>query len=342
MRHIYPCDSRGDKGRDEILTDKQTILVTGGAGYIGSHVVQSLCDGGHDVLVFDNFSTGFRESVDPRARVIEGDVLKTAGLKRAFEGDIGVVFHFAAWKAAGESMIDPAKYALNNIMGTLNLLNCMLEHDVLKFVFSSSAAVYGSPQYLPADEEHPVNPDNYYGYTKLAIEENLRWYSRLKGMRFAALRYFNATGYDLSGRLKAREKSPANLSPVIMEVAAGERDSLEVFGSDFDTVDGTGVRDYIHVDDLVTAHVAAMEYLEREGKDLVVNLGTEKGQSVLEMVAAAEKASGKKIRYGLTGRREGDPAELVASCGLAARELGWKAEHSDLETIFKSMCPVYF
>jgi UDP-glucose 4-epimerase len=331
----------GEEKRNNEVNDKQKILVTGGAGYIGSHVVQQLCDDSWEVVILDNFSTGRRENVDRRAEVVEGDILNSEDLDLALADNIGVVFHFAAWKAAGESMVDPGKYAWNNICGTVNLLNSMLRHKVSRFIFSSSAAVYGTPQYLPADEAHPVDPTNYYGYTKLAIEQNLRWYSQLMGLRYAALRYFNATGYDLSGRIKGRETNPANLSPVIMEVAAGERDKVQIFGTDYDTRDGTGVRDYIHVVDLVTAHVAAMDYICVKEEDLVINLGTGIGHSVLDMIAAAEKATGKPIPYEVRPRREGDPAELIASCDLAGKLLGWKARHSDLDTIFKSMCHVY-
>lgn len=316
-------------------------LVTGGAGYIGSHVVYRLCDAGHHVVVLDNLSLGRRENVDPRAQFVEGDVREPADLERAFSEPVDVVFHFAAWKAAGESMVDPAKYATNNICGTLTLLNAMLARGVRHFVFSSSAAVYGEPAYLPADEQHPLAPANYYGYTKLAIEENLRWYSRLKGLRYAALRYFNATGYDLQGRVRGRERNPANLSPIVMEVAAGERSALQVYGDDYDTPDGTCIRDYIHVNDLAEAHLKAMEYLFRHDEDLVVNLGTARGHSVLEVIHAAEAATGRSIPYEVVGRRPGDPQMLVAACALAEERLGWKAVHSDLETIFRSMVPVY-
>lgn len=320
---------------------KKNILVTGGAGYIGSHVVKLLCQKGYKVIVFDNFSLGRRENIDSRAEVIKGDILNTAQLSEALSKDIETVFHFAAWKAAGESMMDPAKYAKNNICGTLHLLENMLSHDVSKIVFSSSAAVYGNPQYLPIDENHPQNPTNYYGYSKLAIEDNLRWYSMLKTIRYAALRYFNATGYDLEGKITGKEINPANLSPVVMEVASGMRPKMQVFGNDYNTPDGTCIRDYIHVNDLATAHLLAMDYISEKNQDLVVNLGTGKGHTVLEMIAAAESATGRKIRYEITGRREGDPENLVASCDLAHELLGWKAEHSDLETIFKSMAGVY-
>ena len=266
------------------MSKDKNILVTGGAGYIGSHLVQLLCDQGYPVYVFDDFSTGLHENLDKRLKgVIEGTILSNSDLDQAFANEIETVFHFAAFKAAGESMTDPGKYAWNNIAGSINLLNTMLKYGAKNIIFSSSAAVYGNPHYMPVDEKHPVEPTNYYGYTKLNIEHNLSWYSQLKGINYAALRYFNATGYDINGNLKGKEKNPANLSPVVMEVAAGEREKIQVFGNDYTTADGTGVRDYIHVSDLADAHVLAMEYIINENKNLLVNLGTGRGYSVLEV-----------------------------------------------------------
>ena len=319
----------------------KNILVTGGAGYIGSHVVHLLCDEGYEVTILDNLSLGRRENVDPRARLVEGDIMNDADLDSVLAGNVDVVFHFAAWKAAGESMTDPGKYATNNISGTIKLLNAMLQHNVLKFVFSSSAAVYGSPEYLPVDEKHPKNPENYYGYSKLAIEENLAWYSKLKHIRYAALRYFNATGYDVNGRILGQERNPANLTPVVMEVAAGMRDKMQVYGNDYDTPDGTCVRDYIHVSDLASAHLLAMKYLQEEDKNLIVNLGTGSGVSVLDMINTAAKVTGRELKYDIVDRRAGDPEELIASSGMAKKLLGWEAKHSDLETILRSMVKVY-
>jgi len=317
------------------------ILVTGGAGYIGSHVVRLLCDEGYKVIILDNFSLGRRENVDARAVLIEGDVLNAADLDKAFAHGVKVVIHFAAWKAAGESMTDPGKFAWNNISGTLFLMNALLKHGVKHFVFSSSAAVYGNPHYLPIDEKHPLNPTNYYGYTKMAIEQNLSWYSKLKGLRFSALRYFNATGYDINGKIKGKERNPSNLSPVVMEVLSGIRPVLEVFGKDYATPDGTCIRDYIHVNDLASAHLLAMDYIMEKDKDLIVNLGTGRGHSVLEVIKTAEEATGKKVNYKIVGRRAGDTEELVASCELANRLLKWQAEYSDLATIFRTMARVY-
>lgn len=322
---------------------KKKVLVTGGAGYIGSHVVQQLCDNGHSVIVFDNFSLGHRENIDPRVEeIIKGDILNKNDLNKAFEQKIEAVIHFAAWKAAGESMIKPQKYSENNITGTINLLNQMVESNVNNIVFSSSAAVYGVPQYLPIDENHPVNPTNYYGYTKLCIEQNLEWYSKLLKINYSALRYFNATGYDINGKIKGKERNPANLSPIVMEVASGEREGMDVYGDDYDTVDGTCIRDYIHVTDLADAHLKAMNYIMESDSNLVLNLGSENGYSVLEVINAAEKVIGKKINYNVADRRYGDPDKLVASSKLAKEVLGWEAKYSDLKNIFSSMMNVYF
>jgi len=319
----------------------KNILVTGGAGYIGSHVVKLLCNEGHNVIVFDNLSLGRKENLHKKAELTIGDILNMDQLDLVMAKNIDTVFHFAAWKAAGESMTDPAKYARNNICGTLNILESMIKNKVSRIVFSSSAAVYGNPQYLPIDEKHPTNPENYYGYSKLAIEENLKWYSQLKDIRFAALRYFNATGYDVDGEIKGKEKNPANLSPVVMETLAGLRDKMLVFGADYNTPDGTCIRDYIHVNDLATAHLMAMNYIRDNNKDLLVNLGTGAGHSVLDVISTAEQVSGRSVKYQIVGRREGDPENLVASSDLAYKLIGWKAQHSDLETIFKTMAGVY-
>jgi UDP-glucose 4-epimerase len=238
-------------------------------------------------------------------------------------------------------MIEPLKFSENNITGTLRLIDALVRHDVKYLVFSSSCAIYGVPQYLPLDEKHPKQPENYYGYTKLAIEENLEWYSRLKDIRYAALRYFNATGYDVKGQIRGKENKPTNLCPIIMEVASGMRDKMDVYGNDYNTPDGTCIRDYIHVNDLSKAHLLAMDYIRDNNEDLVVNLGTGKGYSVLEMIDAAAKVVGKEINFEIVPRRPGDPDDLYASTDLASELLKWKTGHSDLNTIFSSMKPVY-
>lgn len=320
------------------------IGVTGGAGYIGSHVVQDLLAAGHAIVVLDNFSSGNRANIftgTPGYECIEGDVLAPADLAQFLDRGLDAVFHFAASKAAGESMTDPGLYCRNNIRGTLQLLEAMLERGVLRFVFSSSAAVYGEPQYLPIDEKHPLQPINYYGFTKLVIEQNLQWFSQLKGMRYAALRYFNAAGYDVHGRVTGLELTTANLCPIIMEVATGKRANLGVFGRDYATEDGTAVRDYIHVSDLSRAHVLAFDRIMAQDENVVVNLGSERGSSVQEVLDAARKATGQPIPSEDHPRRAGDPPRLVASAGLARELLGWRAEASDLDTILSSMWRIY-
>lgn len=317
------------------------ILVTGGAGYIGSHVVLDLIDSGHEVIVFDDLSLGRKENIHPDAGFILGNTLDPSALEKAFSFKPEAVIHLAAWKAAGESMILPQKYAWNNLAGTFRLLETMLRHNVLHLVFSSTAAVYGYPRYLPIDEDHPLEPINYYGFTKLDIERNLEWYSKLKGLRYAALRYFNAAGYDLNGRIRGKEKNPANLIPVVMEVANGSRESMDVFGNDYNTRDGTGIRDYIHVSDLGSAHLKALDYITESGRDMVVNLATGTGFSVLEVIESVKEITGQTVNYRITGRRPGDPAELIAVSQTASELLNWKPVHSDLETLIGSTWNIY-
>ena len=317
------------------------VLVIGGAGYIGSHAVLELCENGHDVTVFDNLSSGHLLNVDSRAEFIQGDILKNDDLNNVFNGKFEAVFHFAALKAAGESMLEPGKYATSNITGTINILNKMLENNMKYFIFSSTAAVYGIPEYLPVDEKHPINPINFYGYTKLAIENLLHWYSNLKGIRFGALRYFNAAGYDMQGRIKGLENNPANLLPIVMETANGKRDFMNIYGNDYNTPDGTGIRDYIHVSDLATAHVRALYYLMEKNKNLTLNLATGKGYSVLEVINSMQKIIGKNIQYKIIERRLGDPSKLIAVSRLAKEYLNWECKYSDINSILQSMWNVY-
>ena len=315
------------------------ILVTGGAGYIGSHVVLALCEGGYEVVVLDDLSSGNREAVDDRAEFIQGSTLNNDNVATALNG-VDAVIHLAAFKAAGESMIDPGKYSQNNISGTISLLNAMITHEVDKFIFSSTAAVYGYPKYLPLDENHPLEPINYYGFTKLEIERILKWYGELKGLKYATLRYFNAAGYDPQRRIQFLEKNPANLIPIVMEVASGRREKMEVFGNDYDTSDGTGVRDYIHVTDLATAHVKAIEYLN-ENESIILNLATGESHSVLDVINKTKEISGKNIPYHIVDRRPGDPAELYARTTLAFDQLDWKANHSGLKSLIETTWEVY-
>ena len=317
------------------------VLVIGGAGYIGSHVVKELNKQGHKVTVFDNLSSGLRQNLFKQNGFIHGDILIKEQLDKAFAQGFDAFIHLAAFKAAGESMVSPEKYSVNNITGTLNILNSAVEHGCKRMVFSSSAAVFGEPQYLPIDEAHPKNPENYYGFTKLKIEEFMAWYEKLRGLRFAALRYFNAAGYDVDGEIYGLEQNPANLLPIIMEVACGMREKMKIFGNDYDTRDGTCIRDYIHVSDLAVAHVKALEYIAKNQKSLTVNLGSEKGTTVTEMVEAARRITGKPIPADYVERRPGDPASLVASAKYAAQVLGWKAQHSDVDTLLETTYKAY-
>ena len=326
------------------------ILIIGGAGYIGSHVVREFLDRGHKVTVFDNFSSGLRENLFPEAQFIHGTIMDYPGLLSVCRGTAAgasgtkaydAVVHLAAFKAVGESMEKPEKYSLNNINGTIHILNAMSESGIKYLVFSSSAAVYGSPAYLPIDEKHPLNPESYYGFTKLEIERFMSWYDKLKGMRFAALRYFNATGYDVKGRIAGLEQNPQNLIPRVMEAACGMRAKLSVYGNDYDTRDGTCVRDYVHVNDLATGHAMALDYLQKNDKSLIVNLGSETGTTVKEIIEAARRISGRPIPVSMEGRRPGDPGTVTASSKLARELLGWKAEHSDIDTMISTIWEAY-
>ncbi|MFA6646609.1 MAG: UDP-glucose 4-epimerase GalE [Sphaerochaetaceae bacterium] len=317
------------------------VLLCGGAGYIGAHVALEFIRRGDQVGILDNFSSGLRENVRPEVQLYEGSILDKAHLDRTLSEKWDTVIHLAAFKAAGESMLEPAKYANNNICGSLLLLSACVEHGVANFILSSSAAVYGEPTYLPVDEKHPTLPTNYYGYTKLAIEDNLAWFSRLKGLNYVSLRYFNAAGYDPNGEMLGLETNPANLIPVVMEVASGIRKSIQIYGDDYPTKDGTGVRDYVHVSDLAIAHAQAADYLMQGNGSLVVNLGSEQGLSVREIVECARQITGKAIDENIVGRRPGDPAKLIASSTKALKTLGWKPKFSSVETIIETTWKVY-
>ncbi len=321
-------------------TSTPDILVVGGAGYIGSHVVKALRDAGRQPVVFDNLSTGLRENLFPEIPFIHGDLLIPEQVRAAMRG-IRSVIHLAALKAAGDSMLEPERYALHNLNGTVNLLHAAGTAGVRHFVFSSSAAVYGEPQYLPLDENHPTEPANFYGQTKLQIEMLLSWFSRLRNMRYAGLRYFNAAGYDPDGEVRGLEKEPNNLLPLVLETLLGWRENLEVYGTDYDTEDGSCIRDYIHVSDLADAHLRALSFLEEQDEDLVLNLGTSKGISVLEILDSARKVSGMDLPVILSDRRPGDPAVVLASAEKAERLLEWSPAFSDVETILKTMLAAY-
>ena len=317
------------------------ILVTGGAGYIGSHVVYELIDQGHDVTILDDMSLGLEENIDPRSIFVQGSTHSDSDLDSVLSVGFDGIIHLAAWKAAGESMTDPAKYAHNNLIGTINLLNACDRHGIKRFVFSSTSSVYGNPEYIPIDENHPTEPISYYGETKLQVEKNLKWFSELKGIRFGVLRYFNAAGYDIKGRIKGRERNALNLIPIAMEVAAGIREKMQVFGDNYDTHDGTGVRDYIHVSDLAIAHRKALNYISENDKDLLVNLATGEGHSVLDVINKSKEVSGKDIPFDIVGRRAGDPATVVAVSNRANKVLDWSTKYSDLDTMIRTAWDVY-
>lgn len=315
----------------------EKILVIGGAGYIGSHVVKALLREDFQVTVYDNLSTGQTCNLFQNAEFVEGDILDEPHLEKVMRKGFSAVIHLAAKKAVGESMENPQLYSQNNICGSINIFNAMLNSGVKNVVFSSTSAVYGMPQYLPLNEQHPLNPMSFYGYTKMAIEQVMDWYSRIKDFHYIALRYFNAVGYAADGSIRGKEKNPQNLLPLVMEVATGKREILHVFGNDYDTPDGTCVRDYIHVEDLAAAHVLAIKKLLKDGDSQIINLGTEKGTSVLEIIQAVERVIGKKINYDFAPRRAGDPANVVATSVKAAEVLDWKAQYTDIDEIVKTV-----
>jgi len=315
------------------------ILVIGGAGYIGSHLVYELCDNGYTVTVLDNLTSGFEDNIDKRSKFIK-DSYTNYSLMNIILKEHDTVIFLAALKAAGESMVDPLKYSQKNIIDSLKLINLCVKNTVKNFIFSSSAAVYGLPKYLPIDENHDLNPINYYGFTKLSIENQLIWYSKLGHLNIGILRYFNAAGYDVDGRVFMKEKNPQNLLPILMEVASGIRKKISIYGNDYDTKDGTCLRDYIHVNDLATGHTKAIEALH-DKKLIVVNLATGNYYSVLDVIKSSEIIINKKINYNFVGRRLGDPPQLFSKSNLAKKILDWEPKLSDLNNIIKSMWEVY-
>ena len=313
------------------------ILVLGGAGYIGSHTVYELIAAGRDVVVADNLLTGFRAAVHPSARFYEADIRDRAAMARIFEReDVEGVIHFAASSQVGESMADPLKYYDNNLCGTTALLEVMVAHGVDKIVFSSTAAAYGEPERVPILEDDPTKPTNCYGETKLAMEHMMGWVSRAHGLRYVALRYFNACGAHPGGAIGEAHSPETHLIPLILQVPNGQRDSIAVFGDDYPTRDGTCVRDYIHVTDLAQAHILALDYLLRGGENEVFNLGNGVGFTVSEVVEAARRVTGHPIPVEISPRRAGDPAQLVASSEKARAVLGWKPELDCLDTIIST------
>lgn len=315
-----------------------TICVTGGAGYIGSHMVRALVREGHDVVVIDDLSSGHEDAlpVSPRVSFVRGDVRDRALVGQTLRArGVRAVFHFASRIQVGESVVKPRLYYKDNLMAAFELLESALDAGVMRFVLSSTAAVYGDPIRTPIDEDHPTKPVNPYGETKLAIERMLASYARAYGLRYAALRYFNAAGADASEGIGERHDPETHLVPIVLEAALGTRAHVTIYGDDYATPDGTCVRDYIHVSDLATAHLAALAHLDAGGESGAFNLGTGVGASVREVIEMAKRVSGRAIRVETGPRREGDPPVLVASPARAERVLKWKATRSSLEEILR-------
>lgn len=307
------------------------VLVTGGAGYIGSHAVKMLLEKDYNVITLDNLSKGHRKSV-LGGEFVEGDLSDTDLLRNIFSSfQVDAVMHFAANSLVGESMTNPGKYFGENIPYGVNLLEAMKEAKVDKFIFSSSAAVYGEPEYTPIDEEHPIKPTNVYGETKAIFEKILEWYDQIAGVRSISLRYFNAAGADPSGLIGERHDPETHLIPIVIQAAMGKR-KLMVYGNDYPTADGTCIRDYIHVNDLAHAHILALEALISGHKTDSYNLGNGNGFTVLDVIRTAEEVSGKKIEYQMAKRRSGDPAVLIASSDKIRKQLGLEFKYPSLRT----------
>lgn len=311
------------------------ILIIGGAGYIGSHAVAVLREQNREVVVFDNLQTGHRESCEG-VPFYEGDLRDEEALSRVFEeNEIEGVIHFAANSLVGESMTKPYLYYHNNVYGMLCLLHVMLKYNCKQIIFSSSAATYGTTSISPITEEVPTNPESTYGETKFAMERMMKWFSIAHDMRYVSLRYFNACGAHPNGRIGEDHRPETHLIPVILEVPCGQRECLSIFGDDYNTPDGTCIRDYIHVMDLIQAHVLAHDYLLKGGKSDIFNLGSGSGFSVKEVLEVARKVTGHPIPAKVVERRPGDPDTLVASSAKIKRVLGWKPEYEDLECIIQ-------
>lgn len=314
-----------------------TILVLGGAGYIGSHTVYELIDNGYDVVIADNLETGYKAAVHPKARFYQGDIRSREFIDSVFDQEkIDGVIHFAANSLVGESMTKPLKYYDNNMCGTKVLLESMVAHDIKYIVFSSTAATYGEPERIPIMEEDRTCPTNCYGETKLSMEKMFKWTSLAHGMKFVSLRYFNACGAHKSGEIGEAHNPESHLIPLILQVPNGKRPEISIFGDDYDTKDGTCIRDYIHVTDLAQAHILAMEYLIKGGDNAIFNLGNGVGFTVNEVIETARRVTGHPIPAKVCPRRAGDPAQLIASSQKARDILGWKPQYDDLETIISS------
>ncbi|WP_106768431.1 UDP-glucose 4-epimerase GalE [Paenibacillus faecalis] len=312
------------------------ILVTGGAGYIGSHTVAELLERGEEVVVLDSLETGHRDAL-LGGKLYEGDLRDKALLKKLFsENEIDAVIHFAANSLVGESMKNPVKYYDNNVFGTLCLLEAMNEANVRKIVFSSTAATYGEPEKVPIEEKDRTEPLNVYGETKLMMERMMSWFDKVLGIKYVSLRYFNAAGSHVSGKIGEDHRPETHLIPLILQTALKQREHISVFGDDYPTADGTCIRDYIHVSDLADAHLRAVDYLRRGEDSNVFNLGNGLGFSVKEVIEVSKQVTGRDIPVVIEARRAGDPAVLVASSEKARNILGWKPAYNKLEDIIES------
>lgn len=313
------------------------ILVCGGAGYIGSHTVRQLIDNSEDVIIVDNLETGHKEAIHPKAKFYNTDIRDEKALETVFkENKIDEVIHFAANSLVGESMMNPLKYYNNNVHGTEVLLNVMAKHDVKKIVFSSTAATYGEPKNIPILESDETKPTNAYGETKLAMEKMMKWADIAHGIKYISLRYFNVAGAHISGIIGEDHNPETHLIPLILQVPLGKRDFISIFGDDYDTHDGTCVRDYIHVSDLADAHILAVNKLREGFNSNIYNLGSGNGFTVKEMIEAARLVTGHSIPAKVCKRRTGDPAKLVASSEKARRELGWQPKFENIEAMIAS------
>jgi UDP-glucose 4-epimerase len=315
-----------------------TILVTGGAGYIGSHAVLALREAGYEVVILDNLVYGHRDIVETvlKVELIEGDIADRALLDKIFKTrEFAAVMHFAAYAYVGESVSQPAKYYRNNVAGTLTLLEAMCDAGIKNFVFSSTCATYGVPEQIPVSEDQPKQPINPYGMSKLMVEHILDDFDRAYGLRSVRFRYFNAAGADPQGRLGEDHTPETHILPLVLLTAMGKRESISIYGTDYDTPDGTCLRDYIHVTDLAQAHILGLEYLLKGGSTEVFNLGNGQGFSIREVIEAARVVTGRPIAVTLADRRPGDPPILVGSGEKAKQVLGWNPQYAELETILK-------
>jgi UDP-glucose 4-epimerase len=314
---------------------QRRYLVTGGAGYVGSHVVAALADRGDDVVVIDNLRQGHRQAVPDGARLIEADLSDTATLDRVLaEGSWGGVLHFASLSLVGESMRQPFRYLIENAMTGIGLIDACVRHGITRFVLSSTANLFGAASGGPIAEDAAIDPGSPYGESKWMIERALLWADRLHGLRSARLRYFNAAGADAAGRLGEDHRPETHLIPLVIDAALGRRPPLEVFGGDYQTPDGTCIRDYVHVTDLADAHLRALDRLD--AGSVTYNLGNGLGHSVLQVIEAVERVGGRRVPYSIAPRRPGDPAVLVAASDLIRRETGWTPQHADLDHIVRT------